>query len=146
MKSTRPKAVTGRTLGPGSGQDDRDQGRRRGGHRGTTGSDGTFTPQVVKKRQRRLSDLETVVISLFAKGLTTGEISAHFAEVYGASVSEHTASKITDRVIEDIQVWTSRPLLGVYAAVFVDAIYAKVRDGRVGIQPFYASISVASTA
>jgi putative transposase len=84
--------------------------------------DGTFTPQVVKKRQRRLADLDAVVISLYSKGLTTGEISAHFAEVYGASVSKDTVSGITDRVIEDMQAWTSRPLLGVYAAVFIDAI------------------------
>jgi putative transposase len=104
--------------------------------------DGSFTPQVVKKRQRRLSDLDAVVISLYSKGLTTGEISAHFAEVYGASVSKDTVSRITDRVIEDMQAWTSRPLLGVYAAVFIDAIYVKVRDGQVGNQPFYAAIGV----
>jgi len=104
--------------------------------------DGTFAPQVVKKRQRRLSDLDAVVISLYAKGLTTGEISAHFAEVYGASVSKDTVSRITDRVIEDMQAWTSRPLLGVYAAIFIDAIYVKVRDGQVGNQPFYAAIGV----
>ena len=104
--------------------------------------DGTFAPQVVKKRQRRLCDLDAVVISLYAKGLTTGEISAHFAEVYGASVSKDTVSRITDRVIEDMQAWTSRPLLGVYAAIFIDAIYVKVRDGQVGNQPFYAAIGV----
>ena len=62
--------------------------------------DSTFDPVVVKKRQRRLSDVDEVVLSLYAKGLTTGEISAHFAEVYGASVSKDTVSKITDRVIE----------------------------------------------
>ena len=104
--------------------------------------DGTFTPQVVKKRQRRLSDLDAVVISLYAKGLTTGEISAHFAEVYGASVSKDTVSRITDRVIEDMQAWASRPLLRVYAAIFIDAIFVKVRDGQVGNQPFYAAIGV----
>jgi transposase-like protein len=104
--------------------------------------DGTFAPQVVKKRQRRLSDLDAVVISLYSKGLTTGEISAHFAEVYGASVSKDTVSRITDRVIDDMQAWTSRPLLSVYAAVFIDAIYVKVRDGQVGNQPFYAAIGV----
>jgi transposase-like protein len=102
----------------------------------------TFAPQVVKKRQRRLCDLDAVVISLYAKGLTTGEISAHFAEVYGASVSKDTVSRITDRVIEDMQAWTSRPLLGVYAAIFIDASYVKVRDGQVGNQPFYAAIGV----
>jgi transposase-like protein len=104
--------------------------------------DGTFEPVIVRKRQRRLSDVDTVVLSLYAKGLTTGEISAHFAEVYGASVSKDTVSRITDRVVEDMQAWTTRPLLPVYAAVFIDAIYVKVRDGQVGNRPFYAAIGV----
>jgi putative transposase len=103
---------------------------------------GTFEPVIVRKRQRRLSDVDAVTISLYAKGLTTGEISAHFAEVYGASVSKDTVSRITDRVVEDMQAWCSRPLLPVYAAVFIDAIYVKVRDGQVGNQPFYAAIGV----
>jgi putative transposase len=103
---------------------------------------GTFDPVVVKKRQRRLSDVDAVAISLYAKGLTTGEISAHFGEVYGASVSKDTVSRITDRVIEDMQAWSARPLLPIYAAVFIDAIYVKVRDGQVGNQPFYAAIGV----
>ena len=72
--------------------------------------DGSFEPQMVKKRQRRLSDVDEVVLSLYAKGLTTGEISAHFAEVYGASVSKDTVSRITDRVIEEMQAWWARPL------------------------------------
>jgi putative transposase len=58
--------------------------------------DATFDPVIVGKRQRRLGDVDTVVLSLYAKGLTTGEISAHFAEVYGASVSKDTVSRITD--------------------------------------------------
>jgi putative transposase len=103
---------------------------------------GTFEPALVRKRQRRLSDVDAVAISLYAKGLTTGEISAHFAEVYGASVSKDTVSRITDRVVEEMQAWTGRPLLPVYAAVFVDAIYVKVRDGQVGNRPFYAAIGV----
>src|SRR3954470_10759600 len=104
--------------------------------------DGTFAPVIVGKRQRRLSDVDTVVLSLYAKGLTTGEISAHFAEVYGASVSKDTVSRITDAVVEDMQAWTSRPLLPTYAAIFIDAIYVKVRDGQVGNRPFYAAIGV----
>ena len=55
--------------------------------------DGSFDPQLVKKRQRRLSDVDEIVLSLYAKGLTTGEISAHFADVYGASVSKDTVSR-----------------------------------------------------
>ena len=97
---------------------------------------GSFEPVIVRKRQRRLSDVDAVAISLYAKGLTTGEISAHFAEVYGASVSKDTVSRITDAVVEDVQAWSARPLLPIYAAVFVDAIYVKVRHGQVGNQPF----------
>ncbi len=104
--------------------------------------DGTFEPVIVKKRQRRLNDVDAIVLSLYSRGLTTGEISAHFAEVYGASVSKDTVSRITDKVIEDMVSWSSRPLQRVYAAVFIDAIMVKVRDGQVGNQPFYAAIGV----
>ncbi|MBD3624009.1 MAG: IS256 family transposase [Rhodobacteraceae bacterium] len=102
----------------------------------------TFEPKIVKKRQRRLTDVDEIVLSLYAKGLTTGEISAHFAEIYGASVSKETVSRITDKVIEEMQDWASRPLEPVYAAVFVDAIVVKVRDGQVANRPFYAAIGV----
>jgi len=104
--------------------------------------DGTFEPQLVKKRQRRLTDLDQMVLSLFAKGLTTGEISAHLQEVYGASVSKDTISRITDRVIDEMNQFWSRPLEKVYVAVFIDAIMVKVRDGQVSNQPFYAAIGV----
>lgn len=103
---------------------------------------GTFEPQLVKKRQRRLSDLDAMVLSLFAKGLTTGEIAAHFAEVYGTSVSKDTISRITDRVVEEMTTWMARPLERIYAAVFIDAIVVKVREGQVRNQPYYAAIGV----
>jgi putative transposase len=103
---------------------------------------GTFEPQIVRKRQRRLSGVDEVVLSLYAKGLTTGEISAHFAEVYGASVSKETISRITDKVIEEMTDWQHRPLDAIYAAVFIDAIVIKVRDGQVANRPFYAAIGV----
>ena len=103
---------------------------------------GTFEPQIVKKRQRRLSGVDEVVLSLYAKGLTTGEISAHFAEIYGASVSRETISRITDKVIEEMNDWASRPLDQVYAAVFIDAIVVKIRDGQVANRPIYAAIGV----
>lgn len=102
----------------------------------------TFEPKIVKKRQRRLTDVDEIVLSLYAKGLTTGEISAHFAEIYGASVSKETVSRITDKVIGEMEEWRSRPLDAVYAAVFVDAIVVKVRDGQVANRPFYAAIGV----
>ena len=65
--------------------------------------EGTFEPQIVKKRQRRLTEVDEIVLSLYAKGMTTGEISAHFAEIYGASVSKETVSRITD-----IRGWRDR--------------------------------------
>jgi|SRR5665647_358976 len=63
----------------------------------------------LKKRQRRVSDIDEIVLSLNAKGLTTGEISAHFGQIYGASVSKDTVSRITDRITEEMQAWSSRP-------------------------------------
>ncbi len=104
--------------------------------------DGSFDPVIVKKRQRRLTGVDEIVLSLYAKGLTTGEISAHFAEIYGASVSKETVSRITDKVLEEMNDWANRPLHGVYAAVFIDAIMVKVRDGQVANRPIYAAIGV----
>ena len=126
---TRPKTV----LTEGSGQVGIEVPRDRAG---------TFEPQIVKKRQRRLAGVDEMVLSLYAKGLTTGEISAHFAEIYGASVSKETISRITDKVIEEMQAWQARPLDSVYAAVFIDAIMVKVRDGQVANRPIYAAIGV----
>src|SRR6516162_1634405 len=103
---------------------------------------GTFEPRIVRKRQRRLSGVDQMVLSLYAKGLTTGEISAHFAEIYGVSVSKETISRITDKVIEEMTDWCNRPLDGVYAAVFIDAVMVKVRDGQVANRPVYAAIGV----
>src|SRR3954451_11718997 len=104
--------------------------------------DGTSEPVIVRKRQRRLGEVDEVVLSLYAKGLTTGEISAHFAEVYGASVSKDTVSRITDRVIEEMQAWWARPLEKVYAAIFIDAIVVKICDSQVRNRPVYAAIGV----
>jgi len=103
---------------------------------------GSFEPHIVKKRQRRLAGVDEVVLSLYAKGLTTGEISAHFAEIYGASVSKETISRVTDKVLEEMTDWSHRPLDEIYAAVFIDAIVVKVRDGQVANRPFYAAIGV----
>src|SRR5215217_7465629 len=104
--------------------------------------DGSFEPQIVKKRQRRLTGVDEIVLSLYAKGLTTGEISAHFAEIYGASVSKETLSRITDKVCDEQAEWSARPLDAVYVAVFIDAIVVKVRDGQVANRPVYAAIGV----
>lgn len=104
--------------------------------------DGSFTPQIVRKRQRRLSGVDDLVISLTAKGLTTGEVSAHLAEVYGADVSKETISTITDRVLDSMGEWQSRPLDRVYPVVFIDAIQVKIRDGQVANRPIYVALAV----
>ncbi len=104
--------------------------------------DGSFEPQIVKKRQRRLSGVDEMVISLTAKGLTTGEVSAHMAEVYGAEVSKDTISRITDRVIAEMSEWQNRPLDRVYPVVFIDALVVKIRDGQVTNRPVYTAIGV----
>src|SRR4051794_11693524 len=104
--------------------------------------DGTFEPVIVRKRQRRLGEVDEIVLSLYARGLTTGEISAHFAQIYGASVSKETVSRITDKVLEEMQTWSTRPLEEVYAAIFIDAVMVKVRDGQVANRPIYAAIGV----
>src|SRR5215211_6195552 len=104
--------------------------------------DGSFQPVIVAKRQRRLSNIDEIVLSLYARGLTTGDIAAHFSQIYDAQVSKDTISRITDRVLEEMLAWVNRPLERVYAAVFIDAISVKVRDGQVGNRPVYAAIGV----
>ena len=104
--------------------------------------DASFAPAIVRKRQRRLDGIDEIVLSLTARGLTTGEVAAHFAEVYGAKVSKDTISRITDKVIEEMTEWQNRPLDAVYPVIFVDAIHVKVRDGQVTNRPFYVVIGV----
>src|SRR5690349_7525309 len=104
--------------------------------------EGSFEPAIVRKRQRRLTGIDEIVLSLTARGLTTGEICAHFAEVYGASVSKDTISRITDKVIEEMTEWRNRPLDRVYPVLFIDALVVKVRDGQVVNRPIYVVIGV----
>ena len=104
--------------------------------------DGSFEPQLVKKHQRRLTGVDEMVISLVAKGLTTGEVQAHMAEVYGADVSKDTISRITDRILEEMSDWQNRPLDRVYPVVFIDALVVKIRDGQVTNRPVYTAIGV----
>jgi hypothetical protein len=73
---------------------------------------------------------------------TTGEIAAHFDELYEAKISPDTISRITDKIIADMADWVSRPLESIYAAIFIDALSVKVRDGQVANRPFYAAIGV----
>jgi len=134
----------------------RDGGDSRNGRRGKTvltdvgpveiavprDRDGSFEPKLVAKHQRRLPGVEDLVISLSAKGLTTGEICAHLGEVYGAQVSKQTISTITDRVLEGMAEWQSRPLDAVYPVLFIDCVNVKIRDGNVANRPIYVALAV----
>jgi transposase-like protein len=104
--------------------------------------DGSFEPKIVRKRQRRLDRIDEIVLSLSARGLTTGEIGAHFADVYGATVSKDTISRITDLVIAEMTEWCARPLDRVYPVLFIDALVVKIRDGQVTNRPVYVVIGV----
>ena len=104
--------------------------------------DGSFEPLTVRKGQRRLDGVDAMVISLTAKGLTTGEVEAHLAEVYSTDISRETISKITDRVLGELAEWQTRPLDRVYPVVFIDAIVVKIRDGQVANRPVYTAIGV----
>src|SRR4051794_31518417 len=103
---------------------------------------GSFEPQIVRKRQRRVSGGEDLVLLVSAKGLTTGGISAHLAEVYGAEVSRQTISTITDKVMDGMAEWQNRPLDRVYPVLFLDAIHVKIRDGKVANRPVYVALAV----
>jgi putative transposase len=102
----------------------------------------SFEPVIVAKRRRRLGGIDDMVISLVAKGLTTGEVQAHLAEIYGAQVSRETISTITDRVLDGLAEWQARPLDPVYAVLFLDAIHVKIRDGQVANRPIYVALGV----
>jgi putative transposase len=103
---------------------------------------GSFAPAVVAKHARRTSGIDELVISLAGKGLTTGEIAAHLAEVYDITTSKETVSTITDRVLDGMNEWRTRPLDPVYPVVMIDAIHVKIRDGQVANRPIYAAIAV----
>jgi transposase-like protein len=103
---------------------------------------GTFEPKVVPRHARRTEGLDNLVISLTAKGLTSGEIVAHLAEVYGMTTSKETISTITDRVLEGMAEWRTRPLDPIYPVLFVDAVNIKVRDGQVANRPVYVVLGV----
>ena len=103
---------------------------------------GTFEPVTVPKYQRRLDGLSGNVISLYAKGLTTGDIQQHLLEIYGTEVSRETISKITDEIVDDMVAWQSRPLDPLYAVLLIDCLVIKVRGSQVANRPVYVAIGV----
>ena len=102
----------------------------------------TFDPKLVPKGERRLDGLSGQIISLYAKGLTTGEIRDHLQEIYDTSISKDTISRVTDQIVGDMEAWQSRPLDAVWPVVLIDAIVIKVRDTQVANRPVYVAIGV----
>ncbi len=90
---------------------------------------GTFDPVTVPKGTRRLTDFDDMIISLYAKGMTTRDIAEHLEATYGASVSHETIANITDAINEQVKEWRNRPLDEVYPIVYIDAIRLRIRDG-----------------
>jgi putative transposase len=103
---------------------------------------GTFTPALLPRCARRTGALDEMVLSLTAKGLTSGEIVAHLAEVYGMTTSKETVSTITDTALESMTEWRTRPLDPVCPVVFVDAVHVKIRDGQVANRPIHVALAV----
>ena len=111
---------------------------------------GTFEPLIVPKHQRRLAGFDQAVISLYAKGMTTGDIAAHLDEVYDTEVSRDLISKVTDQILFDMREWQARPLDPVYPVILIDAIVLKVRANAgsasgaatVGNRPVYVAMGI----
>ena len=91
--------------------------------------DGSFSPQIVRKRERRFEGFDDKILALYSRGLSTRDIGAHIAEIYGVSVGRDLISRVTDAVMDDARAWQSRPLDDVYPVVFLDALVLKIRDG-----------------
>jgi putative transposase len=90
---------------------------------------GTFEPQIVRKRQRRFEGFDEKILALYSRGLSTRDIEAHLAEIYGVKVGRDLISKVTDGVMDDARAWAQRPLEDVYPVIFLDAMVLKIREG-----------------
>jgi putative transposase len=90
---------------------------------------GSFEPKVVRKRQRRFEGFDDKILALYSRGLSTRDIEAHLAEIYGVSVGRELISKVTDGVMDDVRAWAARPLEDVYPVIFLDALVLKIREG-----------------
>jgi Transposase and inactivated derivatives len=105
---------------------------------------GEFDPQILKKNQTSVSqDIEEKILSMYAKGMTTGDIETHIRDIYGIEVSDTTVSRITDKILPIAKEWQQRPLESVYAVVFMDAIHYHVRsEGQIVKKAVYIAIGI----
>ena len=105
--------------------------------------DSSFEPQLVKKQQTRFKGMDEKILFLYAKGMTTREITTTFQELYGVEVSASLISKVTDSVMEEVVQWQSRPLDSVYPIVYLDCIVVKIRqDKQVINKAIYLALGV----
>ncbi len=104
---------------------------------------GSFEPQLVRKRQRRLEGLDDKIIALYARGLSTREIGAELTELYGAEISPTLISNVTDSVLEEVQAWQARPLDAVYPILYFDCLFVKSRqEGPIRNKAVYLALGI----
>ena len=104
---------------------------------------GTFEPQLVRKRERRVGAFDVRILALYARGMSVRDIQGHLKEMYGVDVSPDLVSRVTDAVAEDVTAWQQRPLDSVYCIVYLDALVVKVRDqGVVRNKAVYLALGV----
>jgi transposase-like protein len=105
--------------------------------------DGSFEPQLVPKRQRRLEGFDDQVLALYARGLSTREIQAHLEDLYDVEVSPTLISNITDAVLDEVRTWQARPLASVYPILYFDALFVKSRqEGPVQTKAVYVALGI----
>jgi putative transposase len=105
--------------------------------------DGSFSPKIVRKRQRRFEGFDDKILALYSRGLSTRDISAHLQEIYGVEVGRELISKVTDAVMDDARAWAQRPLEDVYPIIFLDAMVLKIREnGSVVRRACYLALGV----
>ena len=105
---------------------------------------GEFEPQLLKKNQTSISqDIEEKILSMYAKGMSTGDIESHIRDIYGIEVSDTTVSRVTDKILPVVREWQQRPLESIYAVVFMDAIHYHVRsEGQIVKKAVYIAIGI----
>lgn len=104
---------------------------------------GEFEPQLIGKHQTRMAGLDEKVISMYARGMSTRDIQAHIREMYGVEVSAGLVSEVTDAVIDELKAWQNRPLEPLYAVVYLDALFVKIRhNGRVENRAVFVAIGI----
>ena len=104
---------------------------------------GEFEPKIVGKHQRRFTGFDDKIVSMYARGMSTREIQGHLLEIYNVEVSASLISEVTDAVVEEVRQWQSRPLEPLYAIVYFDALFVKMRhEGRIENRAVYVAIGI----